>query len=155
MFRLPYNKFQKVLEIVTIALILCEIVYVAIRYSRIGDKIPTHFDLAGNPDAWGSKATIFILLAVTIGLYILMTVCVFFPKMWNVPVKVTEQNKGIITKYIINMVLLDKFLIVACFFYMLVCSMEGIALGLWFTIFMLVSILGVTFYYTIKLFFVK
>ena len=26
-----------------------------------------------------------------------MTVCVFFPKMWNVPVKVTEQNKGIIT----------------------------------------------------------
>ena len=105
MFRLPYNKFQKVLEIVTIALILCEIVYVAIRYSRIGDKIPTHFDLAGNPDAWGSKATIFILLAVTIGLYILMTVCVFFPKMWNVPVKVTEQNKGIITKYVINMVL--------------------------------------------------
>lgn len=155
MLKLPYNIFQKILEIITIVLVLCQIMYVAVRYSKIGDKIPTHYDFAGNPDAWGSKSTIFILLGVSVILYVLMTVVMFFPKAWNVPIKRTAQNQAIVIKYVINMMLLDKFLIVGCFFYMLVCSMEGIALGIWFTVFMLVSILGVTFYYTIKMFLIK
>lgn len=150
-----YRAYQKVLEVITAALLLGQIIYVAVRYPQIDGKIPTHYDLAGNPDAWSNKSMIFLLLAATIFLYILLTVIIFFPKMWNVPTKVTAQNQAIVTKYVIDMTLLDKLLIVACFFYMTVCSLEGIALGLWFTIFMLVSILGVTFYYTIRMFFIK
>lgn len=146
-----YNIYQKVLEAITAILVLCQIVYVSVRYSKIGDKIPTHFDFAGNPDGWGSKSTIFVLLGATIFLYVLLTVCMFFPKMWNIPVKVTDENRTRIFSYVINMILLTKLLIVGCFFYMTVCSMEGIPLGIWFTVFMLVSILGVTFYYTAKM----
>lgn len=151
MLRLPYNIFQKILEVVTMVLLLCQIVYVAVRYSKIADKIPTHFDFAGNPDSWGSKSTVFILLGMTIFLYAIMTVCMFFPKIWNVPVKVTEENRRRIFNYVANMVLLIKLIIVGCFFYMTFCSMEGIALGIWFTIFMLGSVLGVTLYYTVKM----
>ena len=146
-----YNIYQKVLEAITAIFVLCQIVYVSVRYSKIGDKIPTHFDFAGNPDGWGSKSTVFVLLGATIFLYVLLTVCMFFPKMCNIPVKVTDENRARIFSYVINMLLLTKLLIVGCFFYMTVCSMEGIPLGIWFTVFMLVSILGVTFYYTAKM----
>lgn len=146
-----YNIYQKVLEAITAILVLCQIVYVSVRYSKIGDKIPTHFDFAGNPDGWGSKSTVFVLLGATIFLYVLLTVCMFFPKMCNIPVKVTDENRTRIFSYVINMILLTKLLIVGCFFYMTVCSMEGIPLGIWFTVFMLVSVLGVTFYYIAKM----
>ena len=150
-----YRAYQKVLEVITAALLLGQIIYVAVRYPQIDDKIPTHYDLAGNPDAWSNKSMIFFLLGATIFLYILLTVVIFFPKAWNVPTKATAESQAIVTKYVIDMTLLDKLLIVGCFFYMTVCSLEGIALGLWFTIFMLVSVLGVTFYYTIRMFFIK
>ncbi|MGN1032582.1 MAG: DUF1648 domain-containing protein [Intestinibacter sp.] len=146
-----YNAYQKVLEVITVALVICQIIYVAIRYPKIGDRIPTHFDFAGNPNSWGNKSTIFILLGATVILYIMLTVCMFFPKTWNIPVKVTAENRARIFSYVINMLLLTKLLIVGCFFYMTVCSMEGIPLGIWFTVFMLVSILGVTFYYIAKM----
>ncbi|WP_455542737.1 DUF1648 domain-containing protein [Intestinibacter sp.] len=155
MFGLPYNKFQKVIEIITLVLILCQIAYTAVSYPQLSSKIPTHFNLAGEVDGWGGKGTIIILVVATVALYILLTVSMFFPKMWNVPVKITDQNRAIVFKYVMNMILLDKVLIVICFFYMTYCSISSISMGWWFTPFFLISVLGVTFYYTIKLFFVK
>ena len=155
MFRLPYNKFQKTMEIITLVLILCQIVYCVVLYPQLPSKIPTHFNFAGEVDGWGGKGSIIILLATTIGLYILLTVTLFFPKLWNIPTKITDQNRGIVFKYVINMVLWDKLLIVACFFYITYCTISSVALGWWFTPFFLISVLGVTFYYTIKLFLIR
>ena len=155
MFRLPYNKFQKAVEIITLVLILCQIVYCAVFYPQLPSKIPTHFNFAGEVDGWGGKSSILVLLAATIVLYIMLTVALFFPRLWNVPVKITDQNRGVVFKYVINMVLWDKLLIVGCFFYMTYCSVSSVAMGWWFTPFLLISVLGVTFYYTIKLFLIR
>ena len=47
MFNLPYNKFQKTLEIVTFILLLAQIVYTAVLYPQLPSKIPSHFNLEG------------------------------------------------------------------------------------------------------------
>lgn len=155
MFKLPYNKFQKSLEILALILLLGQIVYTAVLYPQLPSKIPTHFNFAGEADGWGGKGSIIVLVITTVGLYILLTVTMFFPRLWNVPVKITDQNRGIIFRYVMNMVLLDKLLIVASFFYITYCSISATKMGWWFTPVMLVGVLGVTFYYTFKLFLVK
>jgi len=46
------------------------------NYSRLPERIPTHFDIAGRPDSWGGRSTILILAATALGLtalfYLLM-----------------------------------------------------------------------------------
>lgn len=155
MFKLPYNKFQKSLEILALILLLGQIVYTAVLYPQLPSKIPTHFNFAGEADGWGGKGSIIVLVITTVGLYILLTVTMFFPRLWNVPVKITDQNRGIIFRYVMNMVLLDKLLIVSSFFYITYCSISSTGMGWWFTPVMLISVLGVTFYYTFKLFLVR
>ena len=40
---------------------------------RLPDRVPTHFDISGRPNAWGSPGMLWILPAVGLGLYLLMT----------------------------------------------------------------------------------
>lgn len=151
MWKLRYNLFQKILEIITVVILVASIVYVAIRYSQIPVKIPTHFDLVGNPDGWGKKSSIFLIVGANVFLYIFMSICTFFPKMWNLPVKITEENQNRIYSYALDMLLVMKFIIVVSFTYMTVCSMEGMPLGIWFTIIMLGAVFGSLIFYIIKM----
>ena len=99
MFNLPYNKFHKTLEIVTFILLLAQIVYTAVLYPQLPSKIPSHFNLEGQIDGWSGKGSIIILVIVNVALYILLTVTMFFPRLWNVPVKITDKNKGIVKSH--------------------------------------------------------
>jgi uncharacterized membrane protein len=84
------------LEIVGLALLafLCWITVRALYgASRLPDKIPTHFDLAGNPNGWGSPATLLLLPVIAVVIYGLITVVSFFPSAFNYPVRVTPENR--------------------------------------------------------------
>jgi uncharacterized membrane protein len=60
---------------------------------RLPDKIPTHFDLAGHPDAWGSPASLLLLPAIAVVLYAGISITQMFPTAFNYPVRVTPQNR--------------------------------------------------------------
>jgi hypothetical protein len=53
-----------------------------------------HFGASGAVDSYGDKSTLIILPAITFGLYVLLTVIGFFPRSFNYPVEVTEENRG-------------------------------------------------------------
>jgi hypothetical protein len=56
------------LALVAVVAIWC----VAVRaYPRLPLRVPTHFGFSGRPDAWGRKETIFLLPAVSLGIYLL------------------------------------------------------------------------------------
>ena len=61
--------------------------------ARLPDRIPTHFDFAGQPNGWGSPAMLWLFPAVAVGIYLLMTVMVRFPNTFNYPVQVTAENR--------------------------------------------------------------
>ena len=64
------------IEFVVIFLIFWSFYLVITAYPDLPDKIPTHFNARGEPDAWSSKTWINLLILPIgqIGLYILITV---------------------------------------------------------------------------------
>jgi uncharacterized membrane protein len=69
------------------------------------DRIPTHFNIAGQPNAWGSRDFLWFLPCVAAGLYLLLTVLgnIRFRR-FNLPVRVTEANLPFIQLQTIIMV---------------------------------------------------
>lgn len=57
-------------------------------------RIPTHFDSAGNPNAWGSPGnTLFILPIVATVVFLVIGLVNRRPASFNYPVRVTPQNR--------------------------------------------------------------
>jgi len=57
------------------------------------DRIPTHFDVSGQPNGWGSPASLLLLPCIAVFVYVLLTVVSLFPSSFNYPVRVTAQNR--------------------------------------------------------------
>jgi uncharacterized membrane protein len=74
--------------------VLFWITYSALNGSeKLPDRIPTHFDFSGQPNAWGPPGTLWLLPIVGTGLYLLMTVLGSIQfRRYNLPVPVTETN---------------------------------------------------------------
>jgi uncharacterized membrane protein len=90
------DSMRKNLEIVGLAALafLCWITVCAFYGpSRLPAKIPTHFDLAGNPNAWGSPSMLWLLPVMAVVIYGLITLVSFFPSAFNYPVPVTPENR--------------------------------------------------------------
>jgi uncharacterized membrane protein len=61
-------------------------------YANLPDKIPTHFNFAGQPDKWGSRNTFFLLPVVGTLVFTGLTVLNKYPHVFNYPVKITNEN---------------------------------------------------------------
>lgn len=90
--KLKYTKMQTVFEIIGALLLAGMFAYVFLEWGRLPEKIPVHFNAAGEINRWGDKSEIFILPGVGMALYLLITLISHFPSSWNVPVESTEET---------------------------------------------------------------
>lgn len=82
-------------EFLALAFMIIIIIMPLIYYDDLPQKIPVHFNSAGEPDGFGSKTTLFLFPAIGLFLYSLLTIISFFPHIFNFPVKITPQNAEI------------------------------------------------------------
>lgn len=86
------KKTDYLLEIIsamaTIALIALPLIY----YNQLPDEIPTHFNVKGEADGFGSKVLIWVLTLVGLILYLALTYMNRIPHKFNYPVEITEDN---------------------------------------------------------------
>lgn len=61
-------------------------------WSSVPPKIPTHFNWSGNPDSWGTKGAVPLMLYVTLFIFIVMSFLSRFPKAINFPIPVNEDK---------------------------------------------------------------
>ena len=61
--------------------------------ARLPDRIPTHFNAAGQADGWGPPAMLLVFPVMATAIYLLMTLVSRFPAAFNYPVRVTIQNR--------------------------------------------------------------
>jgi uncharacterized membrane protein len=61
-------------------------------YINLPEIIPTHFGINGKADDWGNKVTVFILPAISMVLFIGISILNRFPHIFNYPVRVTAEN---------------------------------------------------------------
>jgi uncharacterized membrane protein len=113
---------RKTLEVVglgTLA-VLYWITYVALHGpERLPDRIAAHFDISGQPNAWGPPGFLWFLPVVAAGLYMLLTVLgsIRYRK-YNLPVPVTEANLPFIQEQTILMVAWIKCELLCLFAYL-------------------------------------
>ena len=88
----PYEQIDIPVELLNISLLLLIWGYTLFNYFDLPETIPTHFKGRGEPDAYGSRSTIFILPIIATGLFFLMFILNRFPHMHNYMTDITEEN---------------------------------------------------------------
>jgi uncharacterized membrane protein len=93
--------------------IVCGALYGA---SRLPERVPIHFDMAGHPNGWGSPSTFLVLPFVTVAVYLLLTIVARFPASFNYAgVEVTNENRPRLQALTINMLAWTKMEMVCTF----------------------------------------
>lgn len=72
--------------------------------AHLPDRIPIHFNAAGQPDGWGSRAMLLVFPVMATAIYLLMTLVARFPSAFNYPVRVTVQNRARLQSLALGMI---------------------------------------------------
>lgn len=130
------------IEMICILLLGGITLYLILSWSTIPDKIPMHFNVAGQVDRWGNKIEIIFMPIVSWLLYGFITVMEQFPQIWNTGVMITEENAYRVYRILKNMIQITKLLVVIMFFYITICSIFAINMSMWASVIELVLIFG-------------
>ena len=89
----PPSLYQRIAGILSTVLLLGSIVYILILWHKLPEQIPTHYNMAGEIDAYGGRGI--LLLMPIIGLVMNLTLAIVgrFPQSWNTGVRVTVLNR--------------------------------------------------------------
>lgn len=116
--KLVTTPYQRVLNLLSFLLFLGLFLYPALIWSKIPDEIPTHYNFAGEADAFGSKTSVLIPSLIGGLLYGLLIFVGHFPDIWNVPVKITAENKDWVYRNVKSLLSTINFLVMLVYFYM-------------------------------------
>lgn len=80
------------LRIATVAFSAAVVLAVLVKYPSLPETVPTHFGPTGEADAWGSRASILLLVFINCALVGGMTWLSYRPRWFNYPGEITEEN---------------------------------------------------------------
>ncbi len=81
------------LRVLSTAVVIGGLAFLAVHWSALPERIPTHFDFGGRADAWGGRGSLIVLAAAFVLLHGLLTVLQFFPGALNYPIEPTAANR--------------------------------------------------------------
>ena len=84
-----FKKYHWLMLVVTVLIVAFSVYYPLANYERLPDKIPTHFNIAGQPDSWSAKSIGQLLFGQLLTIPILF---IMFPLVWWVA-SVEEPRK--------------------------------------------------------------
>ncbi len=90
--RPPLTTSEIIAIAITIAGLLFTVAPLAILWPGIPDTIPTHFDIYGQPNSYGSKVALLIYPGVAFGITLLFQGLCRYPWVFNYPVLINEEN---------------------------------------------------------------
>lgn len=131
-----------VLESLTLFMMAGSAVYLFVIWSSVPDKLPMHYNFAGEIDRWGGKGELFILILFNWILYLVATGVEKVPQIWNTGVKVTEENQYRIYRTLKYMIKTLKLIIVFIFTFLILTTVAQRNLPGWFTLVSLVLVFG-------------
>jgi hypothetical protein len=151
LMKLKYTKFQKSLEIITGLFLAFMIIILFANWSSMSESIPIHYNAAGEIDRWGKKISVIILPFIGLFLYALISIVSQFPEAWNIPTKLTVENRLQAYHYTKTLLLITKMEMVIAFAYITYRMLYSQSLGKWFLPVFLFSLFVSIIYYTIKI----
>jgi uncharacterized membrane protein len=143
------------LDSIGIVGIILMIVYVIMCYNDLPNTIPKHYTATGQADGFGGRSILLVLPALTIVIFLILTVSLKFPHLFNYPFAVTDENAERQYKNLTLMVRILKTLMVGIFLFLTYATIQnGLGnkdgLGTWFTALALFSVLGTVGFFIYK-----
>lgn len=150
--KIKNNRIDLLMEAICLILLIGITLYLGINWSSFPDKIPAHYDWAGNIDRWGSKGELLIVPIMSWFLYLMITALEQIPMLWNTGVQVTVENMGRVYRVLKYMIKSLKMIMVMDFTYLTVNSLSGKPLSGWFTLIVMAVLFGDLFFWIWRLF---
>ena len=141
-----------ILEPITLLLTAGTTVYLIAGWDSFPDRIPAHYNAAGEIDRWGGKGELIFLPVMMWVLYIGISVVQHFPRIWNTGVQVTPENRERVYHTLMYMVETLKLLVAAVFSFLSVYSMTGENLPAWFLPAFICAVFADLIFWLVRLF---
>ncbi len=116
------NLYQKILDILSLLLLLGMFLFLFLYWNRIPEKIATHYNFRGQADGFGGKNTLLLLPVLAILLYLLLMFVSRIPSAWNLPVRITPFNKHWVYQNVKSLLSTMKFCIMLTYAQLSYCS---------------------------------
>ena len=104
------------LEAVALAALVSMYALAVGSWTELPEVVPTHFGISGGPNAWGSKQTIWLLPALGVLIYALLTVSARYTKFVNLPFPV-DRNAPEVQRILARMMIAMKAVTMLLFAY--------------------------------------
>lgn len=150
-YRIKRNKYDLFVNILCLILLFGMFLYLILNWGSFPDKIPGHYNYAGEVDRWGNKSELWICPVIALLFYIGFTVLEAFPRLWNTGVRITEENRDRVYRLLKNVVVTMKGVIVVIFTFLSVNSALAKPLPVWFLPVFLILMFGSPAVYLIKM----
>lgn len=123
---------DRILEALSLLVMLGSTLYLVWGWNSFPDRIPLHYNAAGEIDRWGGKGGLIFLPVLMWILYIGITLLQQFPQIWNTGVQVTQENQERVYRTLMYMVETLKLVMTAGLSFLSVFSVTGKNLPVWF-----------------------
>ena len=147
-----YGRVDLVCDVLATVCLLVMFILVALYWGQLPDRIPTHYGIDGQPNAWGGKSAILLLPVISLIAYGGLTLVRFLPdSSYNYPVPVTEENRerlGALSRELLSAL---KAGLLLAFLPMLVFILKGLTLPLWYLPLLLLLVFGPVVFYIVRM----
>ena len=89
------RKINLIINVICFLMIAAYAIYIIVEWKNIPGTVPTHFNAAGKPDNYGSKASLIvepIIALLLMGLFIFIEK---FPQAWNFRLKLLKKIRNV------------------------------------------------------------
>ncbi len=148
---------KAVREVIAVAGLVFAAAVVADFYSRLPERIATHFNEAGVANGFGAKGTLWVLVGIAVLLYVVLTVVGSLPGVVNLKRPLApEREKAVLAE---SMAMVGWVKVEVCWMFAYLClamARNGMGmqagLGWWFLPVTLVVVLGTCGVYLVRIF---
>lgn len=141
---------DQIMNRLSLLLLLGTVIFLTAFWQRIPDKVPMHFNAAGEIDRWSSRTELLILPVISWLVYGLLTVVEQIFRTWNAGgngIKKQEQVH-ILLRHLLSTL---KLLVVVIFTWITVWCALALPLPVWFLPVTLVAVFGDMVYWIVRL----
>ena len=130
--KIEMTRFDWAIEVVGFMIWIGGLLFLILEFENTPGSVPTHYDAYGNADAFGSKSSLWLLVGISTGLYLLLTVVAQYPHTFNNPIAITPENAERQYTIAVRMMRTLKIIVLMIFGYIHLNSIMSSKLGTWF-----------------------
>ena len=149
--KIERNALDILETIVSLLCLIGVVVYLILAWNTIPDKIPAHYNAAGEVNRWGNKSELIVLPIISWLMFGLITLIERFPSIWNTGVRITLENRDAVYRLLKNLIAVIKIFVLLMFGSITVISSLSLSLPVWYILGFMALLFGTIAFFIVKL----